>query len=167
MLNFWANNCQTSVIAAPPFPALEKVKTKTLLCFLLPSMDPPRAEWLVVKSGSRLLERGRGARPLGVPPNPPLRPLCKPSSQRRGDRAILIFPVNGLLFLRGSTIVAPLTSGGAAAERKAPLTARGPSSPAFARTRGQGSPPRKKGDRDWARPPHPGFAVRGRRESCS
>lgn len=58
------NNCQTSGIVVPSFPAPEKVKTKTFPSFLLPSTGPPRMGWLVVKRGSRLLERGRGSIPL-------------------------------------------------------------------------------------------------------
>lgn len=71
------------------------------------------------------------------------------------------------MFLCGSTIVEPLTSGGALAGKEVPFAARGAFHADLCAGSGLGSPLGKDRDRDPARPPHPGLAVRGRRESCS
>lgn len=143
---------------------------KLKLClhfFLLSHLWTPQG-WVVSgKERPRLQERGRGSRPLRIPPNPPSDPSVSLPGGDQARAPISFNRVNGLLFLRGSTIVAPLTSGGAPAERETPFAPRGAFHAGLCAGSGQGSPPGKKGDRDWARPPHPGLAVRGRRESCS
>lgn len=122
--------------------------------------------WLVVKSGSHLLERGRGSRPLRSLPAP-FQTLWKSSRRDGATEPFSSNPVNGLLFLCGSTIVAPLTSAGAPAGKEVPFGARGAFHAGLSAGSGLGSPLGKDGDPDPARPPHPGLAVRGRRESCS